>query len=619
MDYDMVCHWFLENTRCDRDLVGRQDMDMINIGLVGRNPFHFAVKTGSDKCLRILLEIDGLDKLKTFVNEKDKEGYTPLICAVMDGKMTIVELLLNYEETEINCSDENHTTPLMHAAMRGYANIVQLLLKHKHIGHPNHVDKKGQTALCLAVRYNRPRVVQLLINNAFDTIHIDKARNNGRTPLMYAVKNGLLDIVKMLLSTNKCDLNKKDYIHGNTIDFYLEQCKNERIRDQIASRLTFYRMWKKEEQQRIKKASGSKASSLDLSNDDNNDTIQMLNNFMMMDLDCNSDEDPTHNPIFNQLSMLKSLSKGASKSPEIIDDEMLIIHPSLGHQRTESESEIDFYKLATKEVDIKRSQNDWNTEAKEIEIEDKLFQKWLMQLEILHISAERHDDTIFKELWDHWIRPESIIECIQSHHHRKKSSLTQLYDMINAEERIKQQNLLGEKDHFQSLKWYYFLVMISQKGWHRLFIRFIEEIEHKDIKIDWRFIPTDQREIDLMAKHEHIDEIEEYLKKMKKMNHSGFMNKTESVNHKSLSPDPHHILSPFGINDNHDHINDISSHERSCCGISHFIEQKHMKLMLEFIFENFGQSAAKKPKLGECLRFVLSKTMHQYLFNHKCC
>jgi len=73
------------------------------------------------------------------------------------------------------------------------------------------------------------------------------------------------------------------------------------------------------------------------------------------------------------------------------------------------------------------------------------------------------------------------------------------------------------------------------------------------------------------------------------------------------------MSNPFGINDNNIDDNLISN-ERTCCYISNYIEQKHMKLMLESVFENFGQSAANKPKLGECLRFVLSKTMHQYLF-----
>eukprot|EP01083_Nonionella_stella_P099279 279133_1 len=549
MDYDNVCHWFLQNTRCGRDLVGREDLEMIDVGLVGKNPFHFAVKTDSDKCLRVLLEIDGMDKTETFVNEKDKEGFTPLVYAVMDGKMTIVELLLNYHDTEVNARDANQVTPLMHAAMRGYANIVQFLLDHKTTNDSvNYVDKKGQTALCLAVRYNRPRVVQLLLHQ--DDIEVDKARNNGRTPLMYAVKNGLFNIVNMLLLSNKVNVNKKDYIHGNTVEFYLDECKDESIAKEIASRLTFYKLSKRRQQSHHSNSSKS----------DNALQLRMLHDFILTDA--------SHSP---------SHSARSDRATVVMRDE----HHS------------DFYHLATKEIEIKR-QNHWNMHSMESDIEDKLFNKWLMQLEILHVCAERHDDTVFKELWHHWIGPESIVTAIKlhSHHRSASSSATNLYDMLSEEwlseaDRLKDAQLLSEKDHFQDLKWYYFMVMISNKGWHRLFIRFIQEIEHKQIAINWKFIPSDSREIKLMAKHGHMDELQDYLNRMRNVN--------ESTNNSN-----------------------VNANALSCC-CSRYSPQKHMQLMLESIFENFGQSANLKPKLGQCLRFVLAKTMSQYLFNSKLC
>eukprot|EP01084_Bolivina_argentea_P026108 48497_1 len=243
MDYDMVCNWFLQNTNCKRDLIGREDLEMIDIGLVGKNPFHFAVKTGTNKCLKVLLELDELDNIQTYVNEKDKEGYTPLIYAVMDGKITIIELLLNYTNTEINETDDiQKQSALMHAAIKGYANIIQLILNNNDLD-INAVDNKGQTALCLAVRYNRLRVVKLLINynKNGNKININKSRNNGKTPLMYAIQNGNINIIQMLLSINNINLYQKDYIHGNNVWFYLKLLKNNKIKKKIYSLLRFYK------------------------------------------------------------------------------------------------------------------------------------------------------------------------------------------------------------------------------------------------------------------------------------------------------------------------------------------------------------------------------------------
>jgi ankyrin repeat protein len=61
-------------------------------------------------------------------NPADKDGWTPLHCAVRNDQLEIVKLILDYANDK-NPANKNGRTPLHSAARVGQLEIVKLLLK----------------------------------------------------------------------------------------------------------------------------------------------------------------------------------------------------------------------------------------------------------------------------------------------------------------------------------------------------------------------------------------------------------------------------------------------------------------------------------------------------------
>ncbi|KIW10846.1 hypothetical protein PV08_10145 [Exophiala spinifera] len=88
----------------------------------------------------------------------------PLIGAVSNGHIAIVELLLEYGADPNATTDIFRWTPLQHAASQGYIRIAQMLLAHgANVGAPT--SDGHYTALDLAVAKGRLDMVKLLLDN----------------------------------------------------------------------------------------------------------------------------------------------------------------------------------------------------------------------------------------------------------------------------------------------------------------------------------------------------------------------------------------------------------------------------------------------------------------------
>ncbi len=213
-----------------------------------------------------------LDDVKTAItsgediNQRDSNGWTPLMQAVNNDSEDIVKYLcgnganlnvqsLYNEDTavslaaqygkpscikiliesgaDINLPDYTGWTPLMYASYNGFDDIVKLLCE-------NHADvsmktSSGNTAFGLATLQQTSQCVQILgkynkINGLWDSIKsgylddvkaaitsgadISKKGHNQWTPLMQAVLNGSEDIVKYLCQSN-AHLNSKS-LHDDT-------------------------------------------------------------------------------------------------------------------------------------------------------------------------------------------------------------------------------------------------------------------------------------------------------------------------------------------------------------------------------------------------------------------
>lgn len=182
-----------------------------------KTALHIAAERGRADIVELLLAHGAK------VNLKDAEGKMPLHYAVSWRHVHIVEILLAHG-AEVNIKGAEGKTPLLLAAESGSAQVVEMLLAHKadlSLEPSIMVTARGPdvaklllerkanvnagnywTALHSAISKENPKtkraMVELLL--AYNADVNVKAGGDGDTPLQLAAKNGLTDIVEMLLA-----------------------------------------------------------------------------------------------------------------------------------------------------------------------------------------------------------------------------------------------------------------------------------------------------------------------------------------------------------------------------------------------------------------------------------
>ena len=178
------------------------------------------------------------------VNEKDIEGKTALHHAIIEylsesfwdslRKIHIVRRLIKYD-ADINLKDNNGNSPLMFALRN--LRLLKFLLKNG--ANVNTQDKENKTALHHALENCRgerelfrtthiAKLVLLLLKRGID---INLKDNKGNSPLMYAIKGGCFQFVKLLLEKGAdITVPEKNILHL-VKDGFSEMTYKEEIRD----------------------------------------------------------------------------------------------------------------------------------------------------------------------------------------------------------------------------------------------------------------------------------------------------------------------------------------------------------------------------------------------------
>ncbi|MDR2192691.1 MAG: ankyrin repeat domain-containing protein [Endomicrobium sp.] len=147
------------------------------------------------------------------IEERDKNGYTPLMIAIRKNSshpeiaLALIKLKANVNaQYEKSYDDEDKTTPLMYAVgeyMQNKPSVIQSLLDAG--ADVNAKNAVGDTPLLIAARYGTDEEnVDILIKSG---AKLEEQDAEGRTPLMRAVANETHPQVAISLIKNKANVN----------------------------------------------------------------------------------------------------------------------------------------------------------------------------------------------------------------------------------------------------------------------------------------------------------------------------------------------------------------------------------------------------------------------------
>ena len=165
--------------------------------------------------------------------------FPGLHCISYFGIADVADTLIQMNRWDVNQKDGAGLTPLIWAARYGHEDAVLLLLQQKHIQPDKRDRKEGRTALSWAAGNGHEGVVRfflgprfinpgsigrvwgapLVVGQMFGTRYVNPDAPDtryGRTPLLWATRNGHEGIVKLLLERKDVTPDTPDTRYGRT-------------------------------------------------------------------------------------------------------------------------------------------------------------------------------------------------------------------------------------------------------------------------------------------------------------------------------------------------------------------------------------------------------------------
>lgn len=158
----------------------------------GDNILTLATATGLIYLVRVVLNIIVLHHDIQLLNQRNKEGNTPLMIAIYNWYKDIVSCLLAYG-VDIEKGNACGDSPLMLSVRAGNRGIMyKFLLQGVNV---NHANKKGNTALMIAAQRGDDISVEKLLHHGADGTMVN---NRGETAAILAQRSGFTDIVNII-------------------------------------------------------------------------------------------------------------------------------------------------------------------------------------------------------------------------------------------------------------------------------------------------------------------------------------------------------------------------------------------------------------------------------------
>ena len=171
-----------------------------------------AVKLKNIDIVKILLSISGIEPSINI------DGETPLITAFSLFDIDIINLFFDFygeniqaQIWQVNCALKMVLNELyFNYAKYGSSasSVIQKILEVKNIDYNYHIN--NYNLLTYACQTNQKDIAEKLLN--FDDINTNIISNkHGITPLMFAVENNNLEMIKLLIQSGKVDINLRNY------------------------------------------------------------------------------------------------------------------------------------------------------------------------------------------------------------------------------------------------------------------------------------------------------------------------------------------------------------------------------------------------------------------------
>ena len=133
---------------------------------------------------------------------------TALTFACIQNHFQIAELLIA-KGANIEHRSKSGLTPLMEAAANSNFEVARVLMEYgADINAISMTNLKDSALTIAAAQDNGLKIVQCLVNEG---ANVDYKQKKGATALLIASSNGLLSVVKFLVSETKCDVHTKDH------------------------------------------------------------------------------------------------------------------------------------------------------------------------------------------------------------------------------------------------------------------------------------------------------------------------------------------------------------------------------------------------------------------------
>lgn len=130
-------------------------------------------------------------------DQPDNLNQTALYYASREGKLQLIDFLVNEGGCNVNHVDTYGQSPMFYACREGHLEAIKKLVGYG--ADSDLVDNNGQTPIYYAIKGTRIDVVEYLLQNGANTANTDK---KGYTPFAWAKRSNKPNILELLRKYN---------------------------------------------------------------------------------------------------------------------------------------------------------------------------------------------------------------------------------------------------------------------------------------------------------------------------------------------------------------------------------------------------------------------------------